>query len=773
MKNSAPGNFALPLLFAATLFTSATLLFWVQPLAAKMLLPWLGGAPAVWNTCMVFFQSLLLAGYAWAHWAGRAPVALQTALLALAALPLPFALSEGALQSLPRDASPLPWLLGNLALMVGLPFFALSTLAPLLQKWFADMAHRSARDPYFLYAASNAGSFVALLSYPALVEPHLRLAEQARLWRWGYFVLLGLCMLCAVVRWRTSTSSSSSSSNKIEDERKPGEPGSAPVLSSGQDAARVELRPSISWCHRARWIFFAFMPSSLMLGVTAYLTTDIASVPLLWVAPLALYLLTFVLVFARRNFVPAALLARVLPIAALALVFVMLTETKEPPWLLVALHLAFFFLAALVCHGRLAAARPDAAHLTDYYLCMSVGGALGGLFNALLAPLVFNTVAEYPLAILLACLVRAPVGSDGTEARRSGGERATATRARVLDFAVPAALGLLTAALAVAVPKLVTGSYSGRVALVFGVPLVAGFFCVKRPLRFALALGAVLLGGTAHTALHGRTLHTERNFFGTLRLTRDPAEPFHRLYHGTTVHGLQFLDPARQGEPLAYYHRRGPLGSVFEKSAARLTGQNIGVIGLGSGAMACYAQPGQRWDFYEIDPAVARVARNTNAFTYLHRSPPGVANIILGDARLRLREAPDGRYALFVVDAFSSDVIPMHLLTREAVQLYFSKLQPDGFLAMNISSRNLELAEVVGGIAQSLSLFGLHWFDEETVTSGLDNGKYASHWVVLARAPAHLGGMLRDGRWRPLPSNAAAKVWTDDFSDILGAFRWR
>ncbi|MBI5774952.1 MAG: fused MFS/spermidine synthase [Verrucomicrobia bacterium] len=758
MKTAATGNPFLPLLFAATLFTSATLLFWVQPLVAKLLLPWLGGSPSVWNTCMVFFQALLLAGYAWAHWAGRAlgprgQAALQITLLALAGLALPFAVSEDALQSLPRDSSPVPWLLGNLALMAGLPFFVLSTLAPLLQKWFAGTAHPAAREPYFLYAASNVGSFVALLSYPVLVEPHWPLLEQSRLWRLGYFVLVGLCALCAVVCWRTSVSSLSSNKTEDEDEK-----------DARTAEGRIQSPPSspVTWPQRARWIFYALVPSSLMLGVTTYLTTDIAAVPLLWVIPLALYLLTFVLVFARKNFLPLPLVARALPIAALTLVFVMLADVKQPPGLLVGLHLALLFIAALVSHGCLAAARPDAAHLTDFYLCMSLGGALGGLFNALAAPLLFDAVVEYPLAILLACLVR-PAPEDAQNS----------PRARLLDFILPAGLGVLTAALAVIVPRFILEPYQLCMALIFGLPLLVGFLWVRRPLRFALALGAVMLGGNAYTLIHGRTLHTERNFFGTLRVARDPDGLFRRLYHGTTVHGLQFLDPARQGEPLAYYHRRGPLGNVFELSAARLAAQNLGVIGLGGGAMACYAQPGQRWDFYEIDPAVVRIARDTNYFTYLHRSPPGAVNIILGDARMRLREAPDGRYALFVVDAFSSDVIPMHLLTREAVQLYFSKLKPGGFLAMNISSRNLELAEVVGGIAKSLGLFGLNWFDDVTETSGPNHGKYASHWVVLARDPAHLGELLRDGRWRPLPTSAAAKVWTDDFSDILSAFRWR
>jgi len=757
VKTAATGNPFLPLLFAATLFTSATLLFWVQPLVAKMLLPWLGGSPSVWNTCMVFFQALLLAGYAYSHWAGRAlrprgQALLQIILLALAGLALPFAVSENALQSLPRDSSPVPWLLANLALVAGLPFFVLSTLAPLLQKWFAGTAHPAAREPYFLYAASNVGSFAALLSYPVLVEPHLRLADQSRLWNWTYFVLFGLCALCAVVRWRTvnSSSGSSSSSENTQDEK--------------EIDSRIQSPPSpaVTWPHRARWIFYAFVPSSLMLGVTTYLTTDIAAVPLLWVIPLALYLLTFVLVFARKKFLPLPLVARALPIAALTLVFVLLVDVKEPPALLVGLHLALFFIAALVSHASFAAARPDAVHLTDFYLCMSLGGALGGLFNALAAPLLFDAVVEYPLAILLACLVRPPAC-----------EIENSNRARLMDFILPSCLGVLTAALAVIVPRFILEPYQLCMLLIFGLPLLFAFLWGHRPLRFALALGAVMLGGNAYTLIHGRTLHEERNFFGTLRVAHDPDGLFRRLYHGTTVHGLQFLDPARQGEPLAYYHRLGPLGNVFETSAARLAGQKIGVIGLGGGAMAAYVQPGQRWDFYEIDPAVVRIARDTNYFSYLHRSPPGAVNIILGDARLRLREASDGQYALFVVDAFSSDVIPMHLLTREAVQLYFSKLQPGGFLAMNISSRNLELAEVVGGIAKSLGLFGLNWFDDVADPSGPNQGRYSSHWVVLARHPAHLGELLRNGRWQPLPMNGSSKVWTDDFSDILGAFRWR
>ena len=372
-------------LFTAAIFGSALLLFWVQPMVAKMLLPLLGGTPMVWNTCMVFFQAVLLAGYAYAHFlttrcSARAQAGVHGLVLTLALIAMPIGLPAN--QAPPWDSDPTVWLLSSLLTMVGLPFFALAASSPLLQSWFSRTRHPSAGDPYFLYAASNAGSLLGLLAYPLLVEPGLSLRWQTWAWAGLYFVLAGLLGGCGLV----------------------GVKSPAPLLASQN--IRAEIAPT--WFRRGQWVLWAFIPSSLMLAVTSYLTTDIASVPLLWVVPLGLYLVTLTVAFTPRISVPSTVLTRVLPIAAVALTFLQLTEIRNPAWVLVCLHLGFFFVVALFFHARLAADRPPGRFLTEFYFCLSIGGVLGGAFNSLAAPLLFRTILEYPLVLVLACLAWRP-----------------------------------------------------------------------------------------------------------------------------------------------------------------------------------------------------------------------------------------------------------------------------------------------------------------------------------------------------------------------------
>src|ERR1043165_3638630 len=423
----------LTFLFAFPLFLSALLLFWVQPLVGKTVLPVLGGTPAVWNTCMLFFQCALLAGYAYVlastRWLSRrAQVFLHVALLLAAALSLPLA-GGFAASGVGATASPVAWLLKTLSLSVGLPFFALSASAPLLQKWFSQTRDASASDPYFLYAASNAGSLIALLGFPLLLEPGLTLGQQRRAWALAYFALLALVVVCAAValRARAATTRDEERATARDNKRATTRDdvqdasdgamhatssGATPAVSSGATPeASSGATPEASSTHptlrrRLRWVLLAFVPSSLVLGVTTYITTDLAAVPLLWVIPLSLYMLSFVLVFARRQILPRSLVARLLPGAAVMLVLVYLSGAAQPVWFLILFHLLFLFLAWMACHGQLADDRPPARHLADFYLCLSAGGALGGLFNALVAPLLFHTVVEYPLIILLASYLR-------------------------------------------------------------------------------------------------------------------------------------------------------------------------------------------------------------------------------------------------------------------------------------------------------------------------------------------------------------------------------
>jgi len=496
-----------------------------------------------------------------------------------------------------------------------------------------------------------------------------------------------------------------------------------------------------------------------MLGVTTYLTTDIASVPLLWVIPLALYLLTFILVFARRQYVSVVWLAKVLPLAAIALAFLLLTDVKDPVWLLIVLHLGFFFLAAMVSHARLAATRPAPERLTEFYLWLSVGGVLGGLFNALISPAVFRTVVEYPLGMVLACLVR-PAGVTQPPAKWWS------------DLGVASAVGLATGLLSILVPQLGLEPYQVWVLVIFGAPLLICYLCSRRPLRFALALGAVMLGSKFYTAIHGQTLHVERNFYGALRITLDPEKRIHRFYHGTTIHGTQFINAQRQREPLSYYHRTGPFGQAFAVYAAHPARPEVAVIGLGAGAMICYAQAGQSWTFYEIDPAVLRVAQSSY-FSYLRDSTNVTVNHKLGDARLRLREAPDGAYGLLICDAFSSDVPPLHLITQEAFALYLRKLAPEGLLCFNISSRYLDFRPVLGNLAEANKLYALAQNESEVPPEAQREGKYSSHWVVMARQPRLFGKLMDDSRWLPVLPDPTLPVWTDDYSNVLSIFQWQ
>jgi spermidine synthase len=762
--------------FALTLFVSATLLFLVQPMIGKMILPLLGGSPAVWNTCMVFFQGALLAGYLYVHitttWLGiRRQALLHAGLLLLPALFLPLTIHKG--WSHANTTGPVTEVFSVLLMSVGLPFFVISTSAPLLQKWFASTSHPAATDPYFLYGASNLGSILALLSYPSLVEPHLPLLDQSRLWTAGYFALVVLTLACAVLALRGLPASA------------PTPPGAAtPADSSTAPLFRDRSRNRL--IQRWRWVSLAFVPSSLMLGVTTYLTTDIAAIPLLWVLPLVLYLLSFILVFARlpRSLGRAMILA--MPPLALLLFFMMLSGTRAPFWrfwMTGVLHLVVLFVAAMVCHGELARSRPATHRLTEFYLWMSLGGVLGGLFNVLVAPVVFSTVAEYPLALFLACLLLP----------RTGREPTTRWNLR-LDVALPAALGVLAIALLSGLVSISVSPYglsrilhwtpdqvSARIrsfldfepvrlntALRFAIPLALCYAFAERPTQFGLGVGAILAASAWCTDAGSAVLHRERSFFGVL--TVDSNDKYRRLVHGNIVHGMQSREPDRRREPLTYYHRNGPIGQVFETFSGPKAKDNVALIGLGTGTLAAYGERGQKFTFYEIDRAVLRIARDARYFTYLRDAKErGVElDVILGDARIRLGEAPDGHYALLIVDAFSSDAIPIHLLTREALDLYFRKLEKGGILAVHISNGYLDLEPVLGKLAEAGELAGLVQSDGANQA-----GKSGSHWVVLARRSEDFGELAENQRWQRLEGGPASALWTDDYSNLISVFRWR
>ena len=762
-------------LYALTLFVGAALLFVVQPMVGKMILPLLGGTPAVWNTCMVFFQAALLAGYAYAHattrWLG---VSRQAAVhLIVMGLPLVF-LPLGVDARLVRggEANPVFDVLWLLSISVGLPFLVVSATAPLLQKWFTVTGHPAARDPYFLYAASNLGSMLALLGYPVLVEPNLplrgeRWLAQTRLWTFGYVALVVLVALCAVVLWRRPRSV----------------PGHDAPDGDAVIAGATGARPTTR--ERLTWTALAWAPSSLLLGVTTYITTDLAAVPLLWVIPLAIYLLTFILAFGRwPALLQRGIAALALPVV-LTVIFLMVSGFYLRAWVGVLWHLGLLLVVALACHGKLARARPPSAHLTEFYLLIALGGVLGGCFNAIVAPLVFNSLAEYPLAMAIACVL---IAGGGAHRRR-----------RALAVALPLlaiALALVTYSEAIttrvdfAPLARVFGLEAGRIArwlgqreytlnkiLAYGLPLIVCLFCRWRPFVLGVSLVGVLVVAGAVEARKGDQVRQIRSFFGVLRISQDRSDTgYTELRHGTTLHGRQSRDPAHRGEPLTYYHRKGPIGAIFEELDRRDTGRRVAVIGLGTGTLAAYARPGEAMTIYEIDRRVRDVAFDRAYFTYVSdaRDRGASLRVELGDARVRLdavrRERPGERYDLIAVDAFTSDAIPVHLLTREALRLYLEMLTPRGLLALHISNRYLRLEPVVAALAADAGVGGRLLMDDSGTEA---EGAFSSTWVVLARTPEALGRLPDDPRWRPaLSADPKIGVWRDDFHNLLSVFKW-
>lgn len=702
------------LLFSLTVFTGAALLFLLQLVFARLVLPLLGGAPAVWNTAMVFYQGLLLAGYGYAHLLSSRlrpmrQVMVHAGVLAAAFAFLPFAVPAG--WEVPAGDSPVPWLLGVLAAGVGLPFFAVSATSPLLQKWFAASGHPAAGDPYFLYAASNAGSLLGLLGYPLGVEPNSALGWQCSAWAAAFAGFALLSVACGTRVWRASPA-------------------------QGETHAFGPLTRS----RVLRWIVCALVPSSLMLSVTTYISSEIAAVPLLWSLPLALYLASFIVVFSRRPPIPHAWIKRALPVVLVAVAMVLASGATTPIVLLAGLHLAGFFAVALVCHGELARDRPGVGQLTQFYLWMSLGGVLGGAFNALLAPMVFDRVAEYPLMLVVAAWLGLP---------RDRG-------LRWADFATPAGLAVVAGLLSAVVPTEVPGAV--RSFAVFGLPLLGCFLMSGHGARFAMGLAAVLAISQLAPEHGMTTLARERSFFGVHRVAEDGN--FRLLFHGKTVHGIQSLDPAKSPEPLGYYHREGPLGEVF----AGIQGP-VAAVGLGAGAVAAYGKPGQEFTFYEIDPVVTQLASDPRHFRYLADSPARIG-VVTGDARLMLGKATDGHYGLILLDAYSSDSIPVHLLTREAMQLYLSKLAPGGRIALHISNLHMDLRPVVAGLGSDAGLVCL--FREDDVTAEeMAEGKVSSRWVLMARGEEDLGPARSSRHWQGLEADPAGKVWTDDYSSVL------
>lgn len=728
-------TFVLPA-FAVTLFLSAFLLFSVQPMFAKMVLPRLGGSASVWSVAMVFFQAVLLAGYGLAHvlttrlgLARALAVHLLVCLAAAVMLPIGVPASWGA----PPERFTEFWLIGLFAVTVGLPFFAVSVNGPLLQSWFARTGHPHAGDPYFLYGASNLGSFLALLAYPVAIEPFVGASAQARLWAAGFLVLAAMIAGLGAVTLRVA-------------------PAGAGL------AARSAARP-IATKRRARWVFLAFVPSALLVAVTQHVSTDVAAVPFLWVLPLSLFLVTFVVVFQRRPLLSHAAMLSAQPFLMASVVAITALPILPLP-ARVGIELAAFFVATMVAHGELAADRPEAENLTAFYLWMSFGGVLGGIFSGLLAPVLFSTVAEYPILLVAALACRPGLRAIGrADVRRA----APWVLGIAVLFAAPVALRLPVGALPVL-----------TMAAIVAIGAFAVVMARADDLRLIGTFAATLFAATAFAP--GLTeVATVRSFYGVHRIADSEDGRFRFLFHGTTIHGAERIrdDAGRPIEgrprPATYYWFGSPLGDAV--AAARAVGGGrigrVAAIGLGTGSLACHATAGEDWTFFEIDPEVVRIARDPTRFRFLSACAPD-QKVVVGDGRLTLPTALTAPADLMVVDAFSSDSIPVHLLTREALRLYAERLAPGGLIAFHLSNRHMELLHVAAAIGQAE---GFTVWSRVGRPSEAGRGEHdgASAVAVLARSDADAGPIATSPEWKKMATETRVAAWTDDHADVLDA----
>ncbi len=719
-------------LFVVTIVTGSFLLFLTQPMIARMALPRLGGAPAVWNSAMLVFQALLLAGYAYAHWLTRLKPRLQAgvhiALFALAALWLPIGL---AAMIPPAAGNPALWTPWFLLLSIGPLFFIVSAQAPLMQRWYALETSRG--EPYALYAASNLGSFAGLISYPLIVEPLLGLKQQSLLWTAGYALLVLLVAICALTIPRSAVE------EKIA------------VITPKPEARRI-----------AHWIALAAVPSGLMLSTTTHLTTDIVAMPLLWVIPLALYLLSFVVAFANRRRA-AAFITQMAPLILLIAGGLAFANGSHTPLFSGTLGLSLLFVLAVALHAEMYRLRPAVDHLTGFYLAMSVGGVIGGLFCAILAPALFDWAYEHPLLILAGALLLPQQPLFGALQRLW----AHPFWSKALTILLP-----LAALLVSLIADRRLWFYVPDGVSVGGSILISAMavFCIGRRLPYTLCLAALMMSYGGWTTLNLSTQDFRvRSYFGIYEIGTSNFGTTRMLTHGTTLHGIQQLIPGREREPTTYYGQRSGVGRAM-LAAEQMYGPHagIGVIGLGTGTLACYAKPAQSWRFFEIDPAMARIA--TTRFSFLSRCAPQ-ARIVIGDARLTLASQPADSLDLLAVDAFSSDAVPMHLLTREAMRVYDRALRPEGLLLVHISNRYLNLRPVLAANAAKEG-WATALLEHVPDATEEDHEQTTSVWVAMARDPAALARLIAASgedsyQWEKLEGRPGFAGWSDDHASIL------
>lgn len=727
-------------IFSATIFLSAFLLFSVQPFFAKMVLPRLGGSPGVWSVAMVFFQSVLLLGYCYSHFITkylqlRHAVALHAVVLLTAFVFLPIAIPAG--WDTPPESGQAFWLLALFGVSVGLPFFGVSTTGPLMQAWFARTGHPHASDPYFLYGASNIGSFASLFLFVALFEPWFAVTAQSHMWTAGFGALAAMIMLCGYLTIRQSPATSSQS---------------VLVQAKAGDTERPTTLQVL------RWIGLAFVPSGMLVAVTAHISTDVAAAPLLWVIPLSLYLLTFVFAFQRNPLVSAATLSRYIPWTAAVMVIVFYASTHMPIWLVLGGNIGAFFVAALICHSILASYRPPAANLTSFYMWMSFGGVLGGIFASIVSPVTFDWIAEYPILVLALLFCSSSIYRVG--------------RNNSIKIATFGILASITLYLAFSLGLLPAFEKNGVVAVcVIALAVLAALARLRSQAMF-LVLVAVMIPLVVINQQVKNGVYAERSFFGVLRVTETADGGYRKLLHGTTLHGAMAIDDRSQAEkpePLTYYHESGAI-AVALRAAQEAKGGRIGhgaIVGLGTGSLLCHKRSGEEWTVYEIDKSIIDTASDPKHFRFVPECAPDTT-MVLGDARIMLDKEPPAKFDYLLIDAFSSDSIPVHLLTREAVRMYMDKLTDDGLLVLHISNRYFEMESLVAAIARDEGLLV-----KQTRIVGPKDHRHSElilgpHVAVMARSEDALGSIATDERWF-VPDPKDTEAWTDDYSDILSA----
>jgi spermidine synthase len=707
---------------------------------ARMILPVLGGSAAVWTTCVVFFQVMLLAGYGYAHViATMRPswkqYVVHAAILIAGFVVLPLGFSAGS--GTPAQA-PAAWVFWHLLLVAGLPFFAVSATAPLVQKWVSQTRLAWADDPYFLYGVSNAGSLLALAAYPTIIEPRFGVSQQSLMWRYAYVVLVVLLALSLVALSRLMARSDAE-----------------PV-----PRAATSRRTAPAWRSRLGWLAAAFVPSALMLAVTSHITVNLGSFPFLWVAPLGLYLLTFVLAFARKVRIPTTVVSTIATVVVAALFAIatagVAVRSSQLRWMIGA-HLLLLFAAALLCHSFLADRRPQAKHLTDFYVFVALGGVLGGVFTGLIAPSVFTTVLEYPLLVAAVMFFR--------QLRQPSPPFSFADLFDLVLFAL-FTLFVFFAVLSWAGID-ISRSYTTAPVIAAHAALISALWLFRRKAQqFALAF-ALLVGAYSFVLPRqfeeASRVHVARNFFGVKKVLYEADIHMRKLLHGDTLHGRESMDPELAGQPLSYYHRTGPVGDVMRLLEAK-PGARIAVVGLGTGSVAAYGTDNRHITFFDVDPQMVDVARRF--FSFVNRCGDD-CDIQTGDGRLLLERQPDGEYDAIILDAFSSDAIPAHLVSREAVRMYLSKLNASGLLMFHVSNRYLDVETLVSTalVFEGVTAFVRHDSDETPP------GKSSSHYVVALKDPQAMESVPHREEWTQVFADGKIRPWTDDFSDLLSILK--